>query len=158
MKNLAFAFYFYPLNKQDASHDGMVRPVKNLTGVDDYPALVYADGWPYAWDYKRTLPVNPARKKIQIISVGMTCLAVRMLKILRLAAYVLDKKDDIEVYGGMIEKSEKAINENYWDDKQKCFLNRLESEKKLLDTKDVYEYLPLFSGSVDACRNGILIK
>ncbi|MCD6219580.1 hypothetical protein J7K43_04245 [Candidatus Calescamantes bacterium] len=158
MKNLVVAMYFYPFRIGDIRHDGMVRPVRNRTGVDDYPALVYADGWPFAWDYKETLPLNSSRKFQQIISVGMTCLAIRLLKILRLIAYIIGRKEDISCYTGWIEKSEEVMNKNYWDEEKGVFLNRLESEKKLLDIEGVYEYLPLFSGSVDNKRRKVLLK
>jgi len=158
MRRLVFAMYFYPMREGDIRHDGMVRPVRNRTGADDYPTLVYADGWPFAWDYRETLPLNPSRKVIQILSVGMTCMAVRMLKILRLAAYVLGKKEDIATYDNMIDRSEKSMNEQYWDDTKGRFLNRLESVEGLLDIEGVYEYLPLFSGSVDTRRRNILMR
>ena len=158
MKNLVLRMYFYPLRPGDARHDGMVRPVRNRTGVDDYPALVYADGWPFTWDYKETLPLNPSRKFQQIISVGMTCLAIRLMKILRLMAYILHRKEDISLYTGWIEKSEAVMNKYYWDEEKGVFLNRLESEKELLNIEGVYEYLPLFSSSVEERRKNLLLK
>jgi len=158
MRRLVMAMYSWPDFEPGPGHDGMVRSKGNRNGVDDNPSSVYADGWPFAWDYEKPLAVNPDRVPKTLIQIGMTSLAVRCLKILRLAAHVLSLSGDVKYYNKLIEKSETVLNRDYWSKKRRCFLERIEGEKELLDIPWLYDYLPLYSSSVGAERQEKLLQ
>ncbi len=115
------------------------------TGADDSPALFYANGGIFAWDYRRTLPVNPRHERLSMVCVGLTALAVRQLKILRIFASLLGYEDDLS---DKIAAVEKTLNDRYWSDAHHCYLDRIVREDHLLEIPWIYGCLPLFSASV----------
>lgn len=125
------------------------------TGADDSPALFYAKGSIFAWDYRRTLPTNPRHECLSLVCVGLTALAVRQLKILRIFASLLGCKDDLSA---KIESVEKTLNDHYWSDKHQCYLDRIAGEDHLLEIPWIYDCLPLFSGSVPEERLPALLE
>ena len=110
---------------------GVLSAHNNLNGIDDHPANVYCDGWPFAWDYKSTLPVNDNRELRRGYQPGLTALAIRFAKTLRMAAYVLGNADDMAHLTKLIEKSEQALNEYLWDNKNKIYAWRTDEDGKL---------------------------
>jgi hypothetical protein len=165
--NIDYIKKHYPLLKKLVLHMFDSLPGENYngmaaanrgTGADDSPALFYAKGEIFAWDYKKTLPVNPDRKKKSLICIGMTAHAVRELKILRIFAFLSGNKADIKELTAQIETSEKELNDNYWSDVHKCYLDRVIDEDNLLDIPWIYDYLPLFSGSAPQARQEMLFE
>jgi hypothetical protein len=157
MQRLVMAMYGYPALTPGPEHDGILRSRRNCNGADDYPAIVYADGWPFAWDYQQTLPLNPDRTFKHLQQVGLTAHAVRHLKLLRLIAHVLNQLEDIPEYDRLITASETAINAHYWHEGDGCFYNRVDGEEGFFRSRGLYECLPLLSGSVDAARQERLL-
>lgn len=137
-------------------YEGIV-PVLHGTGADDNPASFYVNNEIFTWDYKKTLPVNPDRKKKILLGVGMTAHALRGLKTLRLIAHVLEIKEDEEYFSELIEKSETTLNRKYWDNACGCYLDRIADEKELLPIPWIYNWLPLFSDSVDKEKTASLL-
>lgn len=143
MKKLLLFFYFEGARPE---YNGII-PVLHGSGADDSPASFYANNEIFAWDYKKTLPVNPDRKKKILLSVGLTCHGIRGLKILRNISWLMDNIKDYEYFSTLIEKSESTLNNEYWHNECECFLERIANEKKLLKIPWIYNWLPLFSGS-----------
>ena len=139
------------------NYGGMVT-ANHGTGADDSPALFYAKGEIFAWDYKETLPVNPEREKKSLICIGMTAHAVRELKILRIFAFLLNYESDVKELTTQIDAIEKELNDNYWSDTQQCYLDRVVDDDSLLEIPWIYDYLPLFSDSVPQARKEILFS
>jgi hypothetical protein len=125
------------------------------TGADDSPALFYANGSIFSWDYRRTLPTNPRHERLSMVCVGLTALAVRQLKILRIFASLLGEEDD---FSSKIETVENTLNERYWSAPHRIYLDRLADEEKLLEIPWIYGCLPLFSGSVPGERLPVLLE
>ena len=138
-------------------YGGMVADLAG-TGADDNPASFYAKGEIFVWNYRKTLPTNPEHIKMTMITVGLTAHAVRELKILRIFASLLGRDDDITAYTEQIDSIEDNLNKNYWSDKYQCYLDRIADEDKLLDIPWIYDYLPLFSGSVPEERRKIMFR
>jgi hypothetical protein len=139
------------------NYGGMAAAIRG-TGADDSPALFYAKGEIFAWDYKKTLPANPEHKKKTLICIGMTAHALRELKILRVFASLLGKQGDVENLTAQIESVEHELNSNYWSDKYQCYLDRLATDDKLLEIPWIYNLLPLFSDSAPEDRKKILFE
>jgi hypothetical protein len=137
---------------------GSLAAANHGTGADDSPALFYAKGEIFSWDYKKNLPVNPDCERKSLICIGITAHAVRELKILRIFAFLLGYETDVKEFTAQIKAVEKELNENYWSDTQKCYLDRVIDEDKLLEIPWIYDYLPLFSDSAPQARKEILFK
>lgn len=138
-------------------YDGLVSANRG-TGADDSPALFYSNGFIFAWEYKKTLPINASHEKKSLICIGMTAHGIRQLKILRVFAYLLDKQQDIESFTDKINTAEKSLNEKYWSEETGCYLDRVAEEKDLLKIPWIYDYLPLFSGSSPQERAKIMFE
>jgi hypothetical protein len=138
-------------------YDGMVATGLFGTGADDNPASFYANGELFAWDYQDTLPVNSEHRKKSLICIGMTAFALRKLKLLRIFAFLLEKEEDIFAYSDQIDSLEEKLNKDYWNDKYQCYLDRVVDEDHLLEIPWIYNYLPLFSGSVPDERKAIML-
>lgn len=145
---------FKPYREQDC--DGLVTANRG-SGADDSPALFYALGVIYSWDYQETLPTNKNHDHLTLICAGLTAHAIRQLKILRIFASLLDKKDDIADLTDKINTTEEKLNRNYWSNKYNCYLDRINTEKELLDIPWIYGYLPLFSGSVPESKKKLML-
>ncbi len=128
-------------------YDGLASANRG-TGADDSPALFYAKGEIFAWDYRKTLPTNPDHEKQSLICIGLTAHALRCLKIMRIFAEELGLREDVESFTVKIDAAEKTLNCKYWSDKHGCYLDRPANEPQLLEIPWIYDYLPLFSGSV----------
>jgi len=138
-------------------YEGMVSANRG-TGADDSPALYYAKGFMFAWDYQKTLPMNPDHEEKSLICIGMTAHALRELKILRSFASLLDKQDDILSFSQRIDDVERVLNQKYWSEQDGCYLDRVVDEDNLLEIPWVYDYFPLFSGSVPQERTEPMFK
>ena len=145
---------FEPYENQDC--DGMVTANRG-SGADDSPALFYAFGEIFAWDYQKTLPTNADHERLTLICAGLTAHAIRELKILRIFADILGRNGDVEKFSDIIAKTEVKLNEKYWSNKENCYLDKVISEDHLLDIPWIYGYLPLFSGSVPPERQATMI-
>ena len=128
------------------------------TGADDSPALFYAKGEIFAWEYKRTLPTNPGHRKMSIVCIGLTAHAIRLCKIMRNCAYIIGRNDDIEQLNDQIERSERELNLHYWSDASGCYLDKLIENQEFLNIPWLYDFLPLFSGSVPEDRLAIMLE
>ena len=156
MKRLFLYFYSWPKLKPDDTSSGIVKLPNNRNGVDDYPPVVYCDGWPFAWEYKNTLPLNAERKQRLANQPGMTAIAIRFAKILRLAAHLLDKLKDVEFYSALIRKSEKALNTKLWNKKNKIYGWRTNEDGMLKDMFGIDGCYPLLSNSAPPKRANYL--
>ncbi|MDD3928112.1 MAG: trehalase family glycosidase [bacterium] len=131
MKRLFLAFYAWPDLVPSPDHNGLVKTRDYRNGIDDHPARVYCGERIFAWDYKQTLPVNPDRRFRQAHQPGLTSLAVRYAGILRLAAYVLGKDQDMDYMKALIEKSERSLNEDLWSEEHGIYVWRTEEDGRL---------------------------
>lgn len=126
-------------------NDDGVLVASRGTGADDNPASFFVKNAIFAWDYRKTLPVHPSRQKKNLLCVGITCHAVRCLKILRNVAWIIGA--DGAAFAAAIEKAEHTLNKRHWDEASRCYLDRVEGEDGLLPIPWIYDWLPLFSGS-----------
>jgi hypothetical protein len=70
------------------------------------------------------------------------------MKILRNAAWVLNKLDEVENLSVMIERTEETLNRDFWSDDSNCYFDGIVGERELLEIPWIYNHLPLFSNSV----------
>ncbi|MDD3926557.1 MAG: trehalase family glycosidase, partial [bacterium] len=147
MKRLFLAFYAWPDLVPSLDHNGLIKSRNNRNGIDDYPPLVYCDGRIFAWDYKRTLPVNPDRQFRQAEQPGLTAMAIRYARILRLAAYVSGKDQDVDYLKVLIERSERSLNKDLWSEEHGIYAWRTE-EDGLLPIYGLDGCYPMLSNSV----------
>lgn len=165
--NIEYVKKHYVLLKNLVSHMFDTLPGENYEGMaasiagggaDDNPASFYAKGEIFAWDYQKTLPTNFDHSRKTLISIGLTAHAIRELKILRNFAFLLGKDNDVAVYTSQIDVVEDNLNKNYWSNEQQCYLDQVVDENKLLNIPWIYDYLPLFSGSVPEDRKTIMFN
>lgn len=157
LKLLFEGFYFWPNYKPNARHDGLLSTPRNTNGMDDHPSIRWCEGDAWTWDYDRPLPTNPDRVRRIAKQSGMTAVAVRFAKILRLAAYQLGKKDDIQYFSKLIQKSEKALNEKCWNEKAGMFL-WLTKEDGQLPMYGIDSCYPLLSNSVSQTQRSRILE
>lgn len=157
LKQLFEAFYSWPKLKPDAKHDGLISTPRNTNGMDDHPAIRWCEGDVWTWDYTKPLPTNPDRKRRIAKQSGMTAVAVRLAKIMRLAAYVLDKKKDIAFFSKLIQKSEDALNKKCWNKKAGLYL-WLTKEDGQLPMHGIDSCYPLLSNSVSQTQRTQILK
>jgi hypothetical protein len=151
MKRLFLAFYAWPDLAPSSDHSGLVKTRDNRNGIDDHPSRVYCGEYIFAWDYKQTLPVNPDRQFRQAQQPGLTAMAIRYAKIIKLAAYVLGKEQDIGYMKALIEKSERSLNENLWSEEHGIYAWRTQ-EDGLLPMYGLDGCYPMLSNSVPSER------
>ncbi len=151
MKRLCLAFYAWPDLLPFPDHNGLIKSRNNRNGIDDHPSLVYCDGRPFAWDYERTLPVNSDRCFRQAQQPGLTALAIRYAKIIRLAAYVLGRDQDMDYMKVLIDKSEASLNKELWSEDYGIYVWRTEEDGQL-PMYGLDGCYPLLSGSVPSER------
>lgn len=154
MLRLLHAFYQYGTSQ--SATPGLVRTLNNRIGVDDYPPIVYCSGQPFVWDYVETLPVNPSCSVRMADQPAATALGIRWAKILRLAAYVLGRSEDVQQLIGMIEQSELAINEVLWSEQRGIYVWRTQ-EDGMLPMVGLDGCYPLLSGAVPTGRRASVL-
>lgn len=152
-----FDHYFQLLKIMFDYQDCLVTADRG-TGADDSPALFYAKGEIFAWEYQRTLPTNPAHRKMSMVCVGLTAHAIRLSKIMRNCAYIIGRNEEIEQLNDQIVRSEHELNISYWSDASSCYLDKLIKNQESLNIPWLYDFLPLFSGSVPENREKIMLQ
>ncbi|HBG25628.1 MAG: hypothetical protein A2Y10_01245 [Planctomycetes bacterium GWF2_41_51] len=157
LKQLSDAFYFWPESMYSAEHDGLISTPRNTNGMDDHPAIIWCEGQVWTWDYDKPLPTNPDRVRRIGKQPGMTAVAVRLAKILRLAAYQLAKKDDIQYFSKLIQKSENALNERCWNEKLGMYL-WLTRDDGQLPMYGIDSCYPLMSNSVSQIQRSRILE
>ena len=158
MKRLMLAFYGWPELTPSHSATGLIRTAENSNGMDDHPARCYCTGrFVYAWDYSRTLPRCGDNQCHFADQPGMTALGIRFAKIMRLAAYVLGKTDDIPKLSALIEHSEAALNDRLWDEDTGLYRWRTDAHGQL-PMYGIDSCYPLLSNSAPPARARRLVK
>jgi hypothetical protein len=121
-------------------------PVISGCGADDSPALFYAKGWIFNWEFKKTLPTNPERKPKKMYCTGLAGYGISILKILRdLGSQARLDTAEVET---VIERGERFLMEHHWNDEDACFYDVLAETDCQLKIPWIYDFLPLLSDSV----------
>ncbi|MHC4872694.1 MAG: MGH1-like glycoside hydrolase domain-containing protein [Planctomycetota bacterium] len=157
LKRLVEAIINYPEKYSEKSSELLVTSPFNKDGIDDSPAIVYAKGEIFSWDYDKTLPVNKERSQLSLHKVGLTSHAVRQLKILRLTAHILGIEKDCSELTAQIENMEEALNQKLWCEDDKCYYDFVVEESRLYPSRELYHCLPLFSGSAPGEKEKLLL-
>jgi Mannosylglycerate hydrolase MGH1-like glycoside hydrolase domain len=123
-------------------------PVISGCGADDSPALFYAKGWIFNWEFKKTLPTNPERETKKMYCTGLAAHGIRILKILRDLACLIERDDDIDELNAWIQVTENFLTEHHWNEKDSCFYDVMTEDGSQLEIPWIYDFLPLFSNSV----------
>ena len=90
--------------------------------------------------------------------VDLACYLYRELQAMAVIAKRLRKSDDEKKFRDRAAQLAKAINENYWDEKDGFYYDRNEKNGKRIDIKSVAGFLPLWAGIASPTQAARLVK
>lgn len=141
----------HPLSSLRDKKTGLINNFKmfyNSGGWDDYPAQMFAG----------------LDKQFNTYPVVCTSQTIRSAKILRMAAFMLNKKNETDKLSHDIEKLEQSLYKYHWNPEEKIFSYYDSKNKKILEINNTDAnhgldgYYPLVSGSVAQKQAAQLIK